>query len=153
MFVAHADALRSHGVTVLALNVDGLSVDGATDPGAEVDELLKQLGYNLPHGTARQENLAKIELLIEYLSSRRAPLSIPASFLIDARGHVAAIYRKAVRWDRLEKDLALLNAPAIEQLDLRPVGVLRGVAFDDKIQFRTKAALSHFSSRVARLQF
>ena len=60
--------------------------------------------------------MAKIEVLIEFLSSRRAPLSIPSSFLVDAEGNVAAVYLQAVSWDQLDSDLALLHAPPEAQL-------------------------------------
>lgn len=116
VFAKHADALRAQGATILALNVDGLAVDGSAAAGANAEEILARVGYDLPHGVARQENLAKIEILIEHLSSRRAPLSIPSSFLVDAKGNVAAVYLEPVRWEQLARDLALLNAPPAAQL-------------------------------------
>jgi tetratricopeptide (TPR) repeat protein len=117
VFGKHAEELLSQGATILALNVDGLAVDGsAASSKADAEKILARVGYNLPHGFARQENLAKIEILIEYLSGRRAPLSIPSSFLVDAKGNVAAVYLKAVSWDQFAGDLALLNAPPAVQL-------------------------------------
>jgi tetratricopeptide (TPR) repeat protein len=116
VFGKHAEALRAQGATVLALNVDGLAVDGTAAPAANAEEILARLGYDLPRGVARHENLAKIEILIEHLSSRRAPLSIPANFLVDAKGNVAAVYLEAVSWEQLAGDLALLNAPPAAQL-------------------------------------
>lgn len=115
-FAKHADALRARGATILALNVDGLSVDGSTASDANAEELLARVGFDFPRGVARQENLAKIEILIEHLSSRRRPLSIPSSFLVDAQGNVAAVYLEAVSWEQLAGDLALLNAPPPAQL-------------------------------------
>ena len=115
VFARHAEAIRAQGATILALNVDGLAVDGNVAPGANADEILARVGYDLPHGVASQENLAKIEILIEHLSSRRSPLSIPSSFLIDAQGNVAAVYLEPVSWEQLASDLALLNAaPALQ---------------------------------------
>jgi tetratricopeptide (TPR) repeat protein len=116
VFSKQAPALRAQGATVLALNVDGLAVDRATSPAASAEDVLTRLGYELPHGRARQESLAKIEVLIEFLSSRRAPLSIPSSFLVDAEGNVAAVYPQPVHWDQLANDLALLSAPPATQL-------------------------------------
>jgi len=109
-------ALTSQGVAVLALNVDGLSVDKSSAPAANAEDVLARVGYDLPHGFARQESLAKIEVLIEFLSSRRAPLSIPSSFLVDAEGNVAAVYQQAVSWDQLSHDLTLLKKPPAVQL-------------------------------------
>jgi tetratricopeptide (TPR) repeat protein len=117
MLATHAQDLTAMGATVLALNVDGLALEGsAPDSGAKPEEVLARLGYKLPHGTARQENLAMIEILIEYLTARRAPPSIPTSFLVDAKGYVAAVYLGPVSWEQLSGDLALLNSPPAAQL-------------------------------------
>jgi tetratricopeptide (TPR) repeat protein/peroxiredoxin len=115
-FAKHADALQAQGATILALNVDGLTLAGSATRGANAAEILERVGFNLPHGVARQENLAKIEILIEHLSSRRGPLSIPSSFLVDAKGSVAAVYLEPVTWEQLAGDLALLDAPPVAQL-------------------------------------
>lgn len=112
----HADEIRSHGCSVLALNVDGLAVDGSSATATNPEELLSRLSYGLRYGAARQENLAKIEILIEYLSSRRSPLAIPVSFLVDANGNVAAVYLEAVSWKQLSTDLTLLGASPAAQL-------------------------------------
>jgi thiol-disulfide isomerase/thioredoxin len=111
-----SEALRSHDATVLALNVDSLAVDRGAAPKANPESVLSQIGYDMPHGIARQDGLAKIEVLIEFLTSRRTPLSIPSSFLVDTEGNVAAVYLQPVRWDQLRDDLALLSAPATAQL-------------------------------------
>ncbi|MDG1890984.1 MAG: tetratricopeptide repeat protein [Verrucomicrobiota bacterium] len=113
----HADDLAAMGATVLALNVDGLAVDGTTGRGSDPERLLAKMGYTLPRGVARQENLAKIEILIEYLTSRRASLSVPTSILVDAQGKTAAVYLEALSWERLSGDLALLNATPAETLE------------------------------------
>ena len=72
-FGKHADEIRAQGATILALNVDGLAVDGDSEPTGKAEEILARAGYNLPRGFARQDNLAKIEILLEYLSGRRSP--------------------------------------------------------------------------------
>ena len=116
VFAKHADTLRAHGATILALNVDGLAVNGSSATGTNAEETLARVGYDLPHGAATQQGLAKIEILIEYLSARRAPLSIPSSFLVDERGNVAAVYQEAVDWQKLAGDFTSLNAPPAVQL-------------------------------------
>ena len=116
-FGEHADALRSLGATVLALNVDHLEVIGGAVSNANAEDVLTRIGYHLPLGVARQENLGKIQVLIEYLCSRRTPLSIPSSFLVDAEGNVASVYLESVSWHQLARDLSLLQAPAAAQLE------------------------------------
>ncbi len=116
VFGKHAEALRSQGATILALNVDGLAVDGAAAAGGDAEKILAKVGYNLPRGVAHKESLAKIEILIEYLTSRRTTLSVPTSILVDAKGNVASVYLEPVSWEQLSGDLALLNASPAEQL-------------------------------------
>ena len=115
-FGKHAESLTTNGLAVLALNVDGLAVDGSATSDVNAAELLEKVGYKLPYGFASQEDLAKIEILIEYLSSRRVPLSIPSSFLVDAKGNLAAVYLEPVAWQQLAADFALLKAPSEKQL-------------------------------------
>ena len=106
---AHAEELRAMGATVLALNVDDLNVDGVASTRSDPERVLARAGYDLPRGIARQENLAKIEILIEYLTSRRSSLPVPTSILVDAKGNTAAVYLGPVSWEQLEADLTSLN--------------------------------------------
>ncbi len=117
IFGKHGDLITSKEATILALNVDGLAVDGGADSEVAMEEVLTRVGYKLPHGVANQVGLAKIEILIEFLSSRKAPLSIPSSFLLDAKGNVAAVYLEAIEWDQLARDLAMLDASPAAQLE------------------------------------
>lgn len=112
----HSETLRSQKVNVLALNVDGLGINGSAAAEANVKDVLSRVGYDLPHGIAREENLKKIGVLIEFLSSQRVALTIPSSFLVDAEGNIAAIYQQAIAWDQLAADLALLGATPAAQL-------------------------------------
>ncbi|MEZ5329611.1 MAG: tetratricopeptide repeat protein [Verrucomicrobiales bacterium] len=143
----HADDLRAQGVAVLALNVDGLAVSGSTDSQVTPEETLERAGYRLPFGFAQQENLAMIEILIEYLSARRMPLSIPSSFLIDAKGNVAAVYLAAVGWEQLSADLALLNGTPDEQL--RRASPRAGKWFVDPRQIDREVYLSDYATLFA----
>ena len=140
-------SIRSHGATVLALNVDGLALDGTT--AAEQDNatsVLDRIGFDMPHGVARQEGLAKLEVLIDYLSSRRT-LSLPASFLIDAEGNCAAVYFDALSWNQLANDLALLRAPATTQLGR--ISPRSGRWFADPRQIDQAAYLGDLATRFA----
>ena len=112
----HADELRSQETNVLALNVDGLGGDSEPASKDKIEGVLSRVGYDLPSGIARKENLVKIELLIDFLTSQRTPFSLPTSFLVDAEGDVAAVYQKEIAWDQLAADLALLRATSAEQI-------------------------------------
>ncbi|MCA9266114.1 MAG: tetratricopeptide repeat protein, partial [Planctomycetales bacterium] len=124
-FAEHADDLRAQNATVLALNVDRLAVSNQNAGNQETErtttrrqaaEILSRMGYDLPHGDAGQEGLAKMEVLIEFLSSRRGPLSVPTSFLVDPNGNVAAVYLGTVSWPQLSRDVSLLKAGSEQQL-------------------------------------
>ena len=45
-FAKHADELQAHSATILALNVDGLAVDGSAAPVANAEAVLAKLGYD-----------------------------------------------------------------------------------------------------------
>ncbi len=113
----HAEDLEALGATVLALNVNGLSVSDGLESKTPPKRVLDRAGYELPYGIARQENLAKIEILIEYLSSRRSSLSIPTSILVDAEGNVAAVYLQSVGWEELGADLRALSGTPDETME------------------------------------
>ncbi len=141
----HAEELAEHGATVLALNVDGLSVDGAAPVNAPPERALARAGYELPWGKARTENLAKIEILIEYLSSLRASLSVPTSVLVDANGHAAAVYLEPVQWEQLERDLETLKASP--DVALRSASPRPGQWLADPRQIDRASYLGNYATR------
>lgn len=143
----HTNELKELGATVLALNVDGLAINGATASEANRNDLLARIGYDLPRGLARQETLAMLEVVIEYLCSRRTPLNLPTSFLVDAEGNVAAVYLGAIHWHQLAKDLALLQLPAKSQL--ARMSPRAGRWFANPSQIDSKANLSDYATRFA----
>ncbi|MDC0302794.1 tetratricopeptide repeat protein, partial [bacterium] len=151
VFGKHGDLIRSMGADVLALNVDGLAVDGGAESEAKIENVLSAAGYTLSHGVANQEGLAKIEILIEFLSSRRAPLSIPSSFLIDAKGNVAAVYLEAIEWNQLVADLALLEAPPAGKL--KRASPRPGRWFADPRQIDRAAYLGDYATLFATRNF
>ena len=146
-FARHSDSLRTAGATVLALNVDDIAADKPDRPAANPEAVLAKLGYRLPRGHASPESLAKVEVMIEFLSSRRLPLSIPSSFLLDAQGAVAAIYLEPVSVAQLSADLALLNAPPADQL--RRLSPRAGRWFADPRQIDRAAYLGDYATLFA----
>lgn len=146
-----AETVRASGVNVLALNVDGLAVKGSGVPSADSEEVLARVGYGLARGFPRQEDLGMIEVLIEFLSSRRTPLSIPSSFLVDAEGKVAAVYLETVEWNRLSADLAVLDAP--EETQLQRLSPRPGRWFGDPRQVDEAAHLSDYATLFAKNGF
>lgn len=115
-FVENQEKIRELGATILALNVDGLTTDSQETATLDAWSELTGLGYDLDSGKARPENLGKMGILVEFLTSRREPLSIPTSFLVDSKGEVAAIYQGIVSCKQIISDLALLKASDQDQL-------------------------------------
>ncbi len=147
MFGEHAAALRAQGAMVLALNVDDLAVEGSAESNAKPADILAKVGYQLPHGFAQQANLEMIEILIEHYTSRRTPLSIPTSILVDAQGNVASVYTQPVSWEQLSRDLALLNATPADRL--KRASPRPGRWFTDPLQIDRSAFLGDYATAFA----
>lgn len=118
------DKLRSAGLNVIALSSDGLpsETDGETvaNKNGAIDESSEgfvaatnfvqtlqapfQFGWLTP---ATMKQLADLHRDVIY---RQRPLPIPCSFLIDARGKLAVMYKGPVSTTQLLSDLRLLDA-------------------------------------------
>jgi tetratricopeptide (TPR) repeat protein len=103
-----AAELEAGGLDILALSVDGLDRDQITQP-ADASRLLTSLGFPFASGFASHRLLEKIELVQESLFDRTVPFAVPVSFLLDAEGRLAAIYRGRTDIDRLLRDLGSLK--------------------------------------------
>ncbi len=109
--------LRDAGLQVVALSVDGLG-DKRGITSDKAGAFLRKLNYPFKSGWATAQNIDKLELLYLELFDRRMFLPVPASFLIDADGSLAAIYLGAVEVDQLLGDVQ--NLPALNEDRRRP---------------------------------
>ncbi len=98
----HRDDWRRHGLAIVPLCVDD---DEAL---AKARTALRRLDLEDDARVARPVNLEVLETIQRTLVSRRRPLALPTSFLLDAEGRVAVIYRGGVSASTLLADLALL---------------------------------------------
>ncbi len=103
----------SSGLRVLSLCVD--------EPGesAEVDvaraiAAASRMKYSMPVGLVRGDPLQTLNVLQKSFIGRQTDLPLPSSFLIDARGRLAVIYKGPASVSRIIDDLALLEAPSAE---------------------------------------
>jgi tetratricopeptide (TPR) repeat protein/thiol-disulfide isomerase/thioredoxin len=109
-------SLREAGVQVLALSVDGLD---ATQPTAADDarRVLERLQFPFAAGIATRELLDKLDVAEGMLLNHPPSLAVPTSYLIDADGELAVIYRGPVDADELLTDVQTLNASPAERRD------------------------------------
>ena len=107
-FKAGAGRLREAGVDVVALATDGLV---ETIETTEADALSASRAMALPFevAMATAETLDKLEQVRRFLFDRQLPFSLPVSYLIDADGQLAVIYRGGVSVETLVGDVAALG--------------------------------------------
>jgi len=103
----HEDPLRSLGLQVVALSVDGL---GAESSGVDdARRLIAKIGFPFTTGMAGRELVDKLHLVHALLFDVPAELPVPTSFLIDRQGRLAAVYRGPVGAERLAEDVRRLD--------------------------------------------
>lgn len=105
----HADQIRSAGLHVLALSLDGLDEEQTTD-AADAKRLIEEIDFPFDTGIVMRDVLEKLQRLQELQFNRLQPTAVPASLLISRHGELAATYRGSVGWKTLEQDIANLDA-------------------------------------------
>jgi tetratricopeptide (TPR) repeat protein len=99
---------RKRHLDVIALSVDGLGDDRASDPDG-LKDFLRQLDFPYASGLATTELVDKLELLFARTFGRHVAFPVPTSFLFDANGRLAAIYLGQVETEVLIADLDMLD--------------------------------------------
>ena len=107
--------IRRRGFDILAVAADGIasSASGSSANTSTTAEDARELcrSHKLPYrfGTATPECLRRLQFLFDLPFSRHDAMPIPCSFLIDANGKLAAIYRGPVDMDRVFDDVSTLR--------------------------------------------
>jgi Flp pilus assembly protein TadD/peroxiredoxin len=102
-----AGELRSAGLDVVAVNVEGL--DGQrSDIASKAQAVLDEIGFPFRSTMADQKLMDCLHLAHKVLFVRPTKLPIPSSLLVDTHGRIAAIYRGPVSVDRLASDVRAL---------------------------------------------
>ena len=99
-----ADDLRRSGLEVVALSVDGLEEKSGV-VAADLEALLERLGFPFASGMASEETVEKLQMVHDRLFDLHRLFPIPVSFLIDAEGTLAVIYRGPVDVQQLLSDV------------------------------------------------
>ena len=112
-FARHEQRLRDADLSIVALSVDALGDQRGAESAGLVKHL-ERIEWPFDSGLADSETVDKLELLFMELFNRRVPLPVPASFLIDRQGRLAAVYFGPVSVERLLGDIEHLSAGAEE---------------------------------------
>ncbi len=109
-WTAAAEQLRALGLDIVALAVDGIDDDGRSTE-ADARAKIAELGFPFRAGFADEPLLERMEIVADALIDKHNSLPVPTSFLLDAQGEVAAIYKGKVALEQLARDVRALAAP------------------------------------------
>lgn len=98
---------------VIAAAVDGVADQNGTEAEAKSAASRLQLPFLL--GTATPELLDRLQQLHNRTVELHVPLPLPSSFLFDARGRLAVIYRGPVSLSQLRDDVTFLEKGPAER--------------------------------------
>jgi len=108
-WTAHRDTLTAAGLDVVALNTDALGAEAVADAGAPA-AALRKTGFPFANRRLALAGLHALDHLNRAVLDRWKPLPLPTSFLIDARGELAVIYKGPVSAATIVADLKLAAA-------------------------------------------
>ncbi len=104
--------LRAQGLDVKALNVDELSDQPTSKDFEKSKNLLSKVRWPFAAVALDPEIAGALDVLHRSYMTLRRPLPVPSSFLLDAQGRVAVIYRGAVEPAQVLADSKLLSLSA-----------------------------------------
>ncbi|MFN0126969.1 MAG: ASPIC/UnbV domain-containing protein [Verrucomicrobiales bacterium] len=108
------DSLASAGIEFLPVSVDGLTAESGGDR-AKARQVLARLGWKGRSGLADERLMGLLQLTNDELLVARRALPLPSSFLIDPNGRLVAIYKGAVDFDDVRRQLESLALPFDER--------------------------------------
>jgi thiol-disulfide isomerase/thioredoxin len=116
-FGEHAERISSAGLRVVPLNVDSMDGSGKPDP-EKARGVLERLGVSFAEaGMATREIVDVLDKAQRTAIYRQRQVSLPSSFLIDAQGRLAVVYKGAVSIDSLLEDVRSLDAVQKDAFD------------------------------------
>jgi tetratricopeptide (TPR) repeat protein len=111
-FAEKYESLRTGGIDILALSVDGLGDDAGSGDAAR--SLARQSDWPFRTGFAASQTVEILTRLDNATQYFQRPLPVPTSFLVDGEGRVAGIYKGTVSAEQLLHDVRLLESPGPE---------------------------------------
>ncbi|MFN0130691.1 MAG: tetratricopeptide repeat protein [Verrucomicrobiales bacterium] len=113
-FSEHAEEIRQSGLEVIALSVDGHG-DDTPAPMDAARKSLEKLAWPFSAGMATPQTVAALQSHHDALIALNRPLPVPASFLFDARGRLAVIYKGPTDVKTVLADLTHAEGPREER--------------------------------------
>ncbi|CAN5449884.1 hypothetical protein BH23VER1_BH23VER1_03870 [soil metagenome] len=115
-FHKRADALAAAGLEILLVNVDDPTAADVDTRRQGAKRVLDGFDSRLPSALADAAFLDTIDLFQRTHTQRQLAMPVPTSFLIDGRGHLAAIYKGVASVDQILADVDGLVAARPEAL-------------------------------------
>jgi len=112
-FARQAERIRAAGIEILALNVDGLSNEGAEPTAGQ--QLLSRIGFPFPAGQPTEQLSGDFQKLHDDLIPLHRALPLPTSLLIDRRGRLTVIYKGSISVDALLEDAGYRSEDPLER--------------------------------------
>ena len=112
-FTRRQREIQAKGIQILALSVDGLGADSSSPEAAALT--ISQIGFPFAAGRASSQLVNFLQTTHDKLVVANRTLPLPTSFLIDARGRLAMIYKGTVSIDDLLEDVAHSERNRIER--------------------------------------
>ncbi len=104
----HRGQIRDAGLDVLALSVDSIEDEHQGDP-QQILKFIQNMQFPFNVGIASAKLIEQLQILHNSTLISKRPLPVPTSFLIDANGQLAAIYKGPVSIERLLSDVKKLD--------------------------------------------
>lgn len=133
-FSKSADALRTAGISVLPLALNGVGLDD-TDPAA-AERFLERIQFPFPAGKGTERLLEFFQKINDDLFDTRETLPVPTSFLVDHENRVLAVYKGAVSIERMIQDLDKARLPYQELRNQLTLQTAEGQWFDPPVSIR-----------------
>ena len=103
------DELRSAGLDVVALSVDSLDEKSGVTP-SELKELMEEFRFPFASGLASEPTVEKLQMVHDRLFDLHRTFPVPVSFMMNAAGELAVLYRGPVDVKQLLGDVRKVSA-------------------------------------------
>ena len=136
------EELKKAGVRVLALTMDGMAGNKDPDGLEKAKRFLESLAFPFDAGVADDDAFARLEVFYKSLFVDHPRLPVPTSFLVDAKGRLAVMYKGPVSVEQLLEDAGNLNVDDDKRF-------LLALPFPGKLQGRpNRLSLSEIALRM-----